>query len=192
MKKIYFLLLVLLLTGCKNDLSPREGDIIFQTTPRKEAALIHQATLSPISNCGIVVAKEDEKLYVLTVGNQVQLIPLDKFINSGRNNKFCIKRASLPKKAQIDYEMYLGCSRDIFLRPGDNKFYSAELVYTIFKEQFGIELCEPQPIKNYHIEKIIPYLSAHRIHPEQLVVAPVDLYNSPKLKTINDTYEKKK
>ena len=28
--------------------------------------------------------------------------------------------------------------------------YCSELVYLIYKEQFGIELCKPRPIKSYN------------------------------------------
>lgn len=190
MRKIYYLLLVLLVVGCGKDQTPREGDIIFQTSVRPEAALIHEATQSPISHCGIIIEKEEGNFYVLDVADHVRLIPLNKFIASGYEHKYAIKRADLEKEVKIDYQNYLGCKRDIFLRMGDNKFYSSELVYTIYKEQFGIELYIPKAVHSYNIENAKGYLQSHHINPNQPVIAPADLYNSEQLKSVRDTYEK--
>ena len=57
MKKIYYLLLVVLLASCQSQ-APKEGDIIFNTSPRQEATLIHEVTQSNISHCGIIIEKE--------------------------------------------------------------------------------------------------------------------------------------
>lgn len=190
MKKIYYLLLVVLLAGCGNDETPREGDIIFQTSLRNEASLVHEATQSPISHCGIIIEKEENNFYVLEASDHVRLIPLNKFIDQGRSKLYTIKRASIDRDTKIDYEKYIGCERDIFLRMDNNKYYNSELVYTIFKDQLGMELCTPRPVHTYQIDSIVGYLQSHRIHPQQPVIAPADLYNSPLLKTIRDTYKK--
>lgn len=190
MKKIYYLLLVVLLTSCQSQ-APKEGDIIFNTSPRQEATLIHEVTQSNISHCGIIIEKEKGDFYVLEVADIVRIIPLSKFIDVGVNNKYVIKRAKV-KDVKIDYQKYLGCQRDIFLRMDNNKYYSSELVYTIYKEQLGIELYIPRPVEYYNIENAIGYMQAHRIHPKQPVIAPADLYNSDQLKVVRDTYQNKK
>ena len=114
---------------------------------------------------------------MLEVADIVRIIPLSKFIDVGVNNKYVIKRAKV-KDVKIDYQKYLGCQRDIFLRMDNDRYYSSELVYTIYKEQLGIELYIPRPVEYYNIENAIGYMQAHRIHPKQPVIAPADLYNS--------------
>lgn len=190
MKKVCYLLLALLLIGCSKNESPREGDIIFQTSKNPEAALIHKATQSGISHCGIIVKNDAGELCVLEVREITRLVPINKFIAGGHENRYTIKRAS-GKDIKIDYKKYLGCEKDIFLRFGNDKYYNSELVYEIYKEQLGIELCTPRPIHSYNIEDAKGVLQQWRINPNQTVVAPVDLYHSPLLKTVRDTYEKK-
>ena len=56
--------------------------------------------------------------------------------------------------------------------------YCSELVYLIYKEQFGIELCKPKKIKNYHLFGLSKIIKRRGINLNQLVIAPSDIINS--------------
>ena len=59
--------------------------------------------------------------------------------------------------------------------------YCSELVYIIYKEQFGVELCKPRPVSDYHTYGLDNAMRSRNIDSEQLVVSPSDLYESDKL-----------
>ena len=57
----------------------------------------------------------------------------------------------------------------------NNRMYCSELVYLIYKEQFGIELCKPRPIKSYNTFGLKKVMKERGMNMNQLVVAPSDL-----------------
>lgn len=188
MKKFYYLLLVLLCIGCSKDDSPREGDIIFQTQPTALSSVIQTATQSEISHCGIIVQKEDGLYYVLHADRRTHLTPLSTYISRGFKDKYSIKRAT-NKKVKIDYKKYLGKEEDIRMQFNNDRYYNAELVYHIYLNDLGIELCQPRRIDSYNIKGMEGMLMERGIRPNQEVVAPADLYNSAQLSTIRTLYK---
>ncbi len=187
MKKIYFLLVALLFMGCATDPTPRVGDIIFQSPNSHESDMISKISDSPISHCGIIVKKDDGSLHVLHIADRPMVTPLGSFINHGKKNQYCIKRAT-NEDVEIDYKKYLRGEKDYRLVLGGDKYYEAELVYRIYQEDLGIELCEPRPFSDYNIEGLEPILMQRSIKPNQPYVTPSDIFNSPKLKEVVNTY----
>ena len=180
MKKFYYALLLLLCIGCNNIKTPREGDIIFQTVKSEQTALFEHLSESPINHCGIVVAR-DSNLYVLHVDRAVTLTPLHTFIRHGEKGEYTLMRAT-NEIVKIDSKKYMLANYDPQMRMGNNRYYNSELVYDIFKNDLGIELCQPRPISEYHIDGIVEFLQSSRIRPDQAIVTPADIYNSEKLK----------
>lgn len=173
-------------TGMVQDV--REGDVIFQTSPSKQSPLIQIATRSKISHCGIIVMK-NEKPYVLETLETLVVTPLDKFIARGKDGKYWLKRSE-KENVRIKYKNYLGKPYDKAFKFNNGKFYCSELVYDVYKNQLGIELCEPRKVADYMLPGI-KYLSSikkelieRRISLEQYAVAPVDVFNSKKLKSV--------
>ena len=181
MKNFCYALLLLLCISC-TDTNPCEGDIIFQTTQNDQSILIEKATKSPMTHCGIIIAR-DNGLHVLHVDKVVRLTPLATFIKHGVKSQYVIKRAT-NKEIKIDLEKYILKEYDFQLLFDNNSYYSSELVYDIYKNDLGIELCQPRPIKEYNITGFETMLGERQIKPDQYVVAPADLYNSKKLKQV--------
>lgn len=185
MKKLLYLLLIIICVGCNKEIPLREGDIIFQTEVNEESKVWHNLTGSDITHCGILVKKKDGSFYVLHMQDRMMLTSLGAFINHGLKNKYSIGRVS-NEEIKIDYKKYMNAKKDYRLRMNDNQYYNAELVYRIYKEDLGIELCTPRPIGEYNIDSTFV---GYGIHPKQPIVSPFDLYNSPKVKTIQSRYK---
>lgn len=147
MKKV-LLLITLTLAGVMfmmND-SYKEGDIVFQISTSRQSPLIQYATLSPWSHCGIVIEKNNQ-LYVLEASNKVKLTPIKEWTKRGRFHK--VKRVRIIKQPiKVHYKQYLGIPYDLAFKFNNGKYYCSELVWEIYKDQFGIELCKPRKISD--------------------------------------------
>ena len=176
-KILSVILVSLFITSCSKADELKEGDIIFHTSQSKQAPLIAYATMSNKTHCGIIVEK-DSKLYVLETLGTIKLTPLNNFIDRGLFKHYWVKRGI---NKPIDYKKYLGIPYDLSFKPDNSRYYCSELVYTIYKEQFGVELCAMRQIKDYNIFGIAKTMKARGMDVNQYVVAPSDLFNSPKL-----------
>ena len=168
----------------------REGDVIFHTSPSEQSPLIQIATRSKISHCGIIVMKNG-KPYVLETLKTLVVTPLDKFIARGKDGKYWLKR-SKKENIKIKYKSYLGKPYDKAFKFDNGKFYCSELIYDIYKNQLGIELCKPKKVGDYLIlgtdklPKIEKELKKRGITKEQYAVAPVDIFNSEHLNGVDE------
>jgi hypothetical protein len=166
----------------------REGDVIFQTSLSQQSPLIKMGTRSTITHCGVVVMKEG-KPYVLETQNTLVLTPLNKFIARGKDGKYWHKRPKLDN-IKIKYSGYLGKSYDLAFKFDNGKFYCSELIYDVYLNQLGVELCKPKKIDDYlilgthRIPKIKRAMEKRGITMEQYAVAPVDVFNSKELKFV--------
>ncbi|MBR4048632.1 MAG: hypothetical protein IKK07_09295 [Bacteroides sp.] len=166
----------------------KEGDVIFQTSQSQQSPLIQLATRSSISHCGIIIMKNGEP-YVLETLKTLTTTPLEEFIARGKGGKYWLKRSNL-ENIKIEYEHYLGKPYDLAFKFDNDKFYCSELIYDIYKEQLGIELCKPKKVSDYFILGIdeIPQMERvmekRGISKEQYVVAPVDVFESEYLKDL--------
>lgn len=159
--------------------SYKEGDVIFIISKSKQSPLIQYATRSLWSHCGIVVYKKGEP-YVLEASNVVKLTPLDEFNNKGRLGAI-VQMRNTEKPVKISYSKYLGKPYDLQFSLKNNRFYCSELVWLIYKEQFGVELCKPKPLSKYRTFGLGKVMKKRGISKKSLFVAPVDLILSDKL-----------
>ena len=154
----------------------KEGDIVFQISKSKQSPFIQLATGSLYSHCGIVI-KKNKSFYVLEASNIVKLTPLAVWIDKGRFSH-CISYSVFNHPVKISYKKYLGQKYDTSFKFNNGKMYCSELVYEIYKNQFGIQLCKPKKVSDYHIFGLSKLLKRRGISKNQLVVAPSDLTNS--------------
>lgn len=166
----------------------REGDVIFQTSQSSQSPLIQIGTRSHITHCGIIVMR-DGKPYVLETLKTLVLTPLDKFIARGKEGKYWLKRSD-KENIKIDYAHYLGKPYDLAFSFDNDIYYCSELVYDIYKNQLGIELCKPKQVGDYLIlgtdklDKIENTMQRRGITKEQYAVAPVDVFESEYLHSV--------
>lgn len=166
----------------------REGDVIFQTSQSSQSPLIQIGTRSHITHCGIIVMR-DGKPYVLETLKTLVLTPLDKFIDRDKEGKYWLKRSD-KENIKIEYTHYLGKPYDLAFSFDNDIYYCSELVYDIYKNQLGIELCEPKQVGDYLIlgadklDKIDSTMNRRGITKEQYAVAPVDVFESEYLHSV--------
>mgnify|MGYP002519645734 FL=1 len=167
----------------------REGDVIFQTSKSQQSPLIQIGTRSKITHCGIIVMRGG-KPYVLETLKTLVLTPLDKFIARGEDGKYWIKRSS-KENIKIKYAKYLGRPYDLAFKFDNGRFYCSELVYDIYQKQLGIQLAEPRQVKDYLIlftdrhPKLRRAMKRRGISKEQYAIAPVDIFNSEYLESVD-------
>jgi hypothetical protein len=167
----------------------REGDVIFQTSKSQQSPLIQIGTRSKITHCGIIVMRGG-KPYVLETLKTLVLTPLDKFIARGEDGKFWIKRSS-KENIKIKYAKYLGKPYDLAFKFDNGRFYCSELVYDIYQKQLGIQLAGPRQVKDYlilftdRLPKLKRAMKRRGISKEQYAIAPVDIFNSEYLESVD-------
>lgn len=171
MKTILIALSIFAIFGCKQNY--KEGDIVFQESQSRQSLLIHKATGSKWTHCGIIIEKDDG-LYVLEASKTVRLTPFSQWKAQGKGGSIKSRRVT-DDSLKVKYQKYLGKSYDLAFRFGNNKWYCSELIYDIYKNQFNIELCKPRKVKEYQTEGMEKQMRKRGITQEQLVVAPSDL-----------------
>ena len=155
----------------------KEGDVIFHASDSQQAQKLRQATASPITHCGIIIEKGG-KLYVLEAEGTVQLTPIQTFIDRGIGKTYCVRRPKSELKGRVKYKGYLGIPYDMAFKFKNKKYYCSELVYDIYKDQFGIQICEPRPLSDYHTLGLEKEIKRRGMKKDQLMVAPSDLMNA--------------
>ena len=179
----------------------QEGDMIFQTSQSKQSEAISIATNSKFSHCGIVFIEKGKK-YVFEAVQPVKSTPLEAWITHGEGNKFVVTRLknasailNAPTLAKMkaygkslnnkDYDLYFEWS--------DDKQYCSELIWKIYKNGAGIELCPLQKLKDFNlkdlrVQTILAERYGTKIPLEENVVAPSNLEQSKIVTKIIDTY----
>ena len=78
-------------------------------------------------------------------------------------------------RPRIRYRKYLGQPYDLAFKFNNGRMYCSELVYEIYKNQLGIELCKPRKISSYRMLGLGKVMKRRHMDSWQLVVAPSDL-----------------
>lgn len=180
MKKSFLLFLFMFININFTFAKYNEGDIIFQISKSSQSKFIMYATKSVWTHCGIIVYKNN-KPYVLEASNVVKLTSLKSFINRGRFGLFVIKHV-INKPVKVKYQKYLGIPYDSQFSLNNKLYYCSELVWVIYKEQFGIELCQPKSLSYYNINGLEKVIKRRNISKNSKFIAPSDIKNSAYLK----------
>jgi hypothetical protein len=179
----------------------QEGDMIFQTSESKQCEAIRIATNSKFSHCGIVFIEKGKK-YIFEAVQPVKYTPIEIWINRGKESHFVvtrIKNASTllnTKTIQKMKNYAKGLNNkgyDLYFEWSDDKIYCSELIWKIYKNGAGIELCPLQKLKDFNlkdpkVQAILTERYGNTIPLEESAIAPSNLENSKTVTTIIDTY----
>ena len=182
MKQILFIIMITVAASCSSvaDVDTlQEGDIVFIESQSSQSPYVKVGTMSKWTHCGIVV-NTPEGMKVLEASKTVRLTPFAKFINSAKNENWCIRRPEQNLSKPINYQKYLGQPYDLEFKFDNGKMYCSELVWLVYKDQ-GIELCKPRKVSTFimtRLPKVKKLMNKRGISMSQEAVAPVDIYKA--------------
>ena len=125
----------------------------------------------------------------------VKYTPLEDWIARGKNGVYCVKRLKSPLPADTIQKMkavgtkYKGKHYDTLFQWSDKRMYCSELVWKIYSQGAGIELCPPEqfsdfPISAPVVKKLIKERYGDKFDPTEQIVSPRALYKSKLLKEV--------
>lgn len=197
MKNLFTLLLSLMVFVSCSSQKFLDGDIIFQTSKSSQSGMIQNITGSKLSHCGIIFL-QNNKPYVFEAVNPVKITPLNQWINRGVGGKYKVVRLKYVlqdnhKKTMMNYaKKQIGKSYDSKFEWSENKMYCSELVWKIYNST-GYTLSDPKMFSDYDlssnlVKNEIKKRYGTSINPKEKIVSPVDLYNSPIVRTVYSNY----
>lgn len=135
----------------------QEGDLIFQELKNSDSRAMKLITGNKYTHVGVIL-KYKGKFIVLESNGNVRRTELGQFLKKGVNAQYIIKRFKNYKdffseekysKLRDASNQFIGKHSDLYYGWGDEKLYSAELVWKFFKEALDIELCQLKKFKDY-------------------------------------------
>jgi hypothetical protein len=177
----------------------RTGDVIFQVLGSASGRDITLATGSEYNHLGMIYQRPDKTILVIEAGLQVQSIPLDKWLDMGKN-KYILKRLNNSddlfsernlKWMTIKLREHRGKMYDTGFDWDNEQFYAAELVWKLYKEGLGIELGQLQTLGGLDLTS--PEVSAQMmakygddIPLDMEVISPAAILNSTELFLVHE------
>lgn len=178
------------------DILYKTGDIVFQNSNSSQSLAIKLASHSQYSHVGVILVRNNQP-FVLEAVEPVSLTPLNAWIKRGEKQSFARLRPkqALPKNALIDKKLdsiqkvYLKKHYDIPFQWTDDKLYCSELVWKLYHQVYGIELCKTRYFKDFDlshplVKKALTERYGKTIPLDEVVVSPEDLYQSELLGTV--------
>ena len=179
------------------EIQVQDGDIIFQSSYSKQSQAVEIATDSKYSHCGIVFI-ENNVPYVYEAVQPVGKRKMTEWISSGVDQTCIVKRfkgidtlknASLLKMREYA-ALQFGKNYDAYFSWSDKEMYCSELVYKSFWNACHIKLANLLPLRDFNIDgpivrKIMKERYGNEIPYDEQMVSPEQLFNSPRLMTIN-------
>ena len=177
----------------------QEGDIIFQSSNSRQCEAVKLATHSDISHCGIL-CNENNQWYVIEAVEPVQIVSLNTFIARGIDSHYKIKRlkkesnqltdASINAMMKLGHQ-WIGKHYDIYFGWGNDQLYCSELVWKMYHDAAKIDLCALRKLKEFDlsqplVKEMMRERYGNKIPYDENMVAPSDIYNSPKLELVDE------
>lgn len=196
---IALLTFITALVGCRSASDPelKPGDVLFQDLASSQGAAVKLATGSEYTHCGILFETNGQQMVMEAVG-PVRVIPLKDWIAQGVEAHYVVKRLDTlygyltPKtldQMRAVGSTFLGKPYDLVFNWSDDEFYCSELVWKVYYEGFGLELCEPRELGDYDFSHPVVAAKARERYGDSIpvhepVVAPSDLFDSKCLRLV--------
>ncbi len=196
LRLLIFVFISLTISSCgQKSTVPQDGDIVFHESTSRQSPIIKLAQHSKWTHCGIVFHIGD-KAYVYEAVAPVRYTPLKDWVARGRDGVYCAKRLKSPLSASSIEKMktvgakYKGKHYDTLFQWSDNRMYCSELIWKIYFEGAGIEVCKPNHFSDYSIslprvKKLIKERYGDKFDPSEQIVSPQALFKSKLLKKVH-------
>lgn len=175
---------------------PQSGDIVFQTSMSAQSQAIQLATHSRYSHMGVVFVREGDA-FVLEAVQPVKVTPFEVWLTRGAGDHLVVKRLKDTRQItatslEVMHDLglsLLGKDYDLTFEWSDYRIYCSELVWKLFDQALGIELCELQTLADFDLSH--PLVEAkikerYGANPplHEPVVSPAAVFDSPLLVTV--------
>ena len=175
----------------------REGDILFQHTGGEQGRAVELATGSPWTHVGILFKRDGQWMVYEAVG-PVLHTPLQEWTAHGDNGHWTAKRwkqagtqldAAALARLKKAGERFKGLPYDLQFGWSDDRIYCSELVWKMYKEGLGVELCAPKPMRENNlgsetVQRVMKERYGTAPPLDELMMAPGALFDCPELKTV--------
>lgn len=185
-----------MLTAANEAPAFKDGDLIFHKSKSSQSLAIQLATHSPYSHCGILYQNKG-KWEVLEAVQPVKTTPLNAWIKRGEKGHYVVKRLkdehlldpTKLKNMKTAGTKMLGKSYDLAFDWSDEKIYCSELIWKIYKEGAGIELCPLQRLGDFDltnpvVQQKLKERYGKNIPLDEPVVPPSALFESGLLEVV--------
>lgn len=196
LRLLIFVFISLTISSCgQKSTVPQDGDIVFHESTSRQSPIIKLAQHSKWTHCGIVFHVGD-KAYVYEAVDPVRYTPLKDWVARGKDGVYCAKRLKSPLSASSIEKMktvgakYKGKHYDTLFQWSDNRMYCSELIWKIYFEGAGIEVCKPNHFSDYSIslprvKKLIKERYGDKFDPSEQIVSPQAIFKSKLLKEVH-------
>ncbi len=196
LRLLIFVFISLTISSCgQKSTVPQDGDIVFHESTSRQSPIIKLAQHSKWTHCGIVFHIGD-KAYVYEAVDPVRYTPLKDWVARGKDGVYCAKRLKSPLSASTIEKMktvgakYKGKHYDTLFQWSDNRMYCSELIWKIYFEGAGIEVCKPNHFSDYSIslprvKKLIKERYGDKFDPSEQIVSPQAIFKSKLLKEVH-------
>ena len=196
LRLLIFVFISLTISSCGQKYTvPQDGDIVFHESTSRQSPIIKLAQHSKWTHCGIVFHIGD-KAYVYEAVDPVRYTPLKDWVARGKDGVYCAKRLKSPLSSSSIEKMktvgakYKGKHYDTLFQWSDNRMYCSELIWNIYFEGAGIEVCKPNHFSDYSIslprvKKLIKERYGDKYDPSEQIVSPQALFKSKLLKKVH-------
>ena len=193
---LIFVFISLTISSCgQKSTVPQDGDIVFHESTSRQSPIIKLAQHSKWTHCGIVFHIGD-KAYVYEAVDPVRYTPLKDWVARGKDGVYCAKRLKSPLSASSIEKMktvgakYKGKHYDTLFQWSDNRMYCSELIWKIYFEGAGIEVCKPNHFSDYSIslprvKKLIKERYGDKFDLSEQIVSPQAIFKSKLLKKVH-------
>jgi hypothetical protein len=128
----------------------------------------------------------------------VRIVRLADWIAQGEDRRYCVKRL-LPEHGALDSaaisalhhagERYMGRPYDTSFLWDDERIYCSELVWKVYEEGIGIELCPLKTLREFDLKNAVVRSTMKERYGadpplDEPVVAPSTLFECPMLVTV--------
>jgi len=175
----------------------REGDLVFQHTGGEQGRAVQLATGSPWTHVGILFERDGQWMVYEAVG-PVLYTPLDEWTAHGDDGHWTAKRWTRAEE-KLDPEglarlkkagsRFKGLPYDLQFGWSDERIYCSELVWKMYQEGLGVELCAPRPMRentlgSETVRRVMQDRYGSTPPLDELMISPGALFDCPELRTV--------
>lgn len=176
-----------------------EGDLVFQISEDEQSMAYGKACKSKYNNIGMIFIRPKDHTYmVLEVKDSIHAIPLTEWVERGQGKHFALLRLRMAnqtfnEKKTTMLKMYAktlrGKGYDIYYSWSDEAFYSAEMIWKLYKNGANVEICKKATLASMDltgalVKQQMKNKYGDKIPLEEEAVTPNDIFTSPKLEII--------